>query len=158
MLNTQQRLHCCEHHVFHLFRWLMSAPLQCGLQRKLSVSLLSIHYNHLTPSSILSLKLINYGLCPMLWMVCMQLTECTYCMEACRVLVVHWDESLPRTVETHPLHTSFFVSEGHMFDFISTAAAVLGRNCNLLIPPQILTFPICCVVLQQIEPTRLREC
>ncbi len=40
-----------ESAVFHLFRWLMSTFLQCGLQRKLSVSILSIHSDHLSPSS-----------------------------------------------------------------------------------------------------------
>lgn len=33
-----------------------------------------------------------------------------------------------------------------------------AENCRLLVPPQILSFPICCVALEQIGPTQLREC
>lgn len=64
MLIAQQQLQCWEHGVFNLFRWLMSSPLQCGLQRKLSVSILSLHNHHLSSSSTLSLKLLHYNLSP----------------------------------------------------------------------------------------------
>lgn len=85
----------------------------------------------------------------------MQLTQFIYCIEVCQV---QWDtdQSIPKTVETHVIRTFFLLR--HMFDFISPAAAELRRNHKMLTPPQILTFPICCVVLQQIEPTQLREC
>ena len=33
-----------------------------------------------------------------------------------------------------------------------------AENCSLLVPPQILSFPICCVALEQIGPTQLRGC
>lgn len=38
--NAQQGPQCGEHPMFHLFRWLMSSPIQCG--EKLSVWILSI--------------------------------------------------------------------------------------------------------------------
>lgn len=66
-------------------------------------------------------------------------------------------ESMLASVGKRAVH-HIFGSEGHMFDFISPAAARLGRDRNLLVPPQILTFPICCVTLQQIKPTQPREC
>lgn len=94
-------------------------------------------YITITPAS--AFELINYGPCPILWMMWMQLPECTHCVRGMSGSVRRWSKSVLRTVETHAAIWRTYVW------LHRPAAAELGRDHNLLVPPQILTFPICCV-------------